>query len=109
MLRRLASLSVRNLAKGHRAPVPPSLLSLGTRLYSSSSSPSKTSDHFQLRSYQEECIQSVLSSLAEGHKRVGVSLATGGGKTVRRPVTAWPCHALMSDAPAHVETTQLNS
>ncbi|KAG7287985.1 hypothetical protein NEMBOFW57_007505 [Staphylotrichum longicolle] len=35
-----------------------------------------------LRNYQEECIQSVLSSLEKGHKRLGVSLATGSGKTV---------------------------
>ncbi|EEH42268.2 double-stranded DNA-dependent ATPase [Paracoccidioides brasiliensis Pb18] len=40
-----------------------------------------TSD-FRLRSYQEECIQSVLSYLKKGHKRLGVSLATGSGKTV---------------------------
>jgi ATP-dependent helicase IRC3 len=35
-----------------------------------------------LREYQEECIQSVLSYLDKGHKRLGVSLATGSGKTV---------------------------
>ncbi|KAH6856720.1 P-loop containing nucleoside triphosphate hydrolase protein [Chaetomium sp. MPI-CAGE-AT-0009] len=35
-----------------------------------------------LRNYQEECIQSVLQSLENGHKRLGVSLATGSGKTV---------------------------
>ncbi|MCJ1240176.1 hypothetical protein MMC14_008176 [Varicellaria rhodocarpa] len=36
----------------------------------------------RLRDYQEECIQSVLSHLENGHKRLGVSLATGSGKTV---------------------------
>ncbi|KAI1823130.1 P-loop containing nucleoside triphosphate hydrolase protein [Xylaria intraflava] len=35
-----------------------------------------------LRDYQEECIQSVLASLDKGHKRLGISLATGAGKTV---------------------------
>jgi ATP-dependent helicase IRC3 len=35
-----------------------------------------------LREYQEECIQAVLSYLAAGHKRLGISLATGAGKTV---------------------------
>lgn len=36
----------------------------------------------RLRQYQEECIQSVLSYLKDGHKRLGVSLATGSGKTI---------------------------
>ncbi|KGQ12186.1 Putative ATP-dependent helicase irc3 [Beauveria bassiana D1-5] len=36
----------------------------------------------QLRDYQQECIRSVLNSLKSGHKRVGISLATGSGKTV---------------------------
>ncbi|PQE29107.1 DEAD DEAH box helicase protein [Rutstroemia sp. NJR-2017a BBW] len=35
-----------------------------------------------LRAYQEECIQAVLSHIELGHKRMGVSLATGSGKTV---------------------------
>lgn len=37
----------------------------------------------QLRKYQEECIQSVLGYLEKGHKRLGISLATGSGKTAR--------------------------
>ncbi|KAK1456833.1 hypothetical protein CMEL01_16190 [Colletotrichum melonis] len=40
------------------------------------------SSRIQLRDYQEECIQSVLQSLKDGHKRLGISLATGSGKTV---------------------------
>ncbi|MCJ1260939.1 hypothetical protein MMC22_000803 [Lobaria immixta] len=36
----------------------------------------------RLRGYQDECIQSVLSYLEKGHKRLGISLATGSGKTV---------------------------
>lgn len=36
----------------------------------------------RLREYQEECIQSVLLYLKNGHKRLGISLATGSGKTV---------------------------
>ncbi|KAK5093416.1 putative ATP-dependent helicase IRC3 [Exophiala xenobiotica] len=39
-------------------------------------------EQIRLRQYQEECIQSVLSYLKNGHKRLGVSLATGSGKTV---------------------------
>lgn len=36
----------------------------------------------QLRDYQEESIQSVLDHLGQGHNRLGLSLATGSGKTV---------------------------
>ncbi|TVY90397.1 putative mitochondrial ATP-dependent helicase [Lachnellula willkommii] len=35
----------------------------------------------RLRQYQEECIQAVLSHLKKGDKRLGISLATGSGKT----------------------------
>ncbi|KAK2806665.1 hypothetical protein FQN51_006633 [Onygenales sp. PD_10] len=41
-----------------------------------------TSSEIRLRDYQEECIQSVLSYLSKGEKRLGISLATGSGKTV---------------------------
>ncbi|KAI0877295.1 P-loop containing nucleoside triphosphate hydrolase protein [Hypoxylon argillaceum] len=42
----------------------------------------RPSQPVRLRDYQEGCIQSVLSSVQHGHKRVGISLATGAGKTV---------------------------
>ncbi len=48
----------------------------------------KTSQPVRLRDYQEECIQSVLASLDMGNKRLGISLATGSGKTV--------CHIRLS-------------
>lgn len=40
------------------------------------------SNKLKLRDYQEECIKSVVLALKRGHKRVGISLATGSGKTV---------------------------
>lgn len=36
----------------------------------------------QLRDYQEGAIQAVVNNLALGHRRLGISLATGAGKTV---------------------------
>lgn len=44
--------------------------------------PQKLNTTIRLRQYQEECIQSVLTYLEKGHKRLGISLATGSGKTV---------------------------
>ena len=35
------------------------------------------STSIRLRDYQEECIKAVLSYVERGHKRLGVSLATG--------------------------------
>ena len=37
----------------------------------------------QLRQYQQECIDSIITELSEGHKnKLAISIATGGGKTV---------------------------
>lgn len=63
--------------------IPHSLI----RRASSSSNPF-VSPYIHLRDYQEECIQSILSYLERGHKRLGVSLATGSGKTVSVPCVA---------------------
>ncbi|KAK6343282.1 hypothetical protein TWF730_010878 [Orbilia blumenaviensis] len=41
-----------------------------------------TPSQFALRDYQEECIQAVLDHHKLGHRRLGISLATGSGKTV---------------------------
>lgn len=61
-----------------RGPGPPST---GVRCYATES-PQPTVEQVQLRDYQIECIQAVVSAFKNGHKRVGISLATGGGKTV---------------------------
>ncbi|KAL3437078.1 P-loop containing nucleoside triphosphate hydrolase protein [Aspergillus tetrazonus] len=44
--------------------------------------PTPEAPAIKLRDYQEECIQSVLKHVEQGHKRLGISLATGAGKTV---------------------------
>ncbi|KAL5594669.1 uncharacterized protein BROUX77_008016 [Berkeleyomyces rouxiae] len=44
--------------------------------------PAHGSHKVELRAYQKECIEAVTSAIAQGKKRLGVSLATGGGKTV---------------------------
>jgi hypothetical protein len=69
----------------------PTRTSLATRL---THSLPQCSQGLQLRDYQEECIQSVLRSLETGSKRLGVSLATGSGKTVRGVQTLNPCQTI---------------
>lgn len=60
--------------KAQKTPIPP--------LPPPPPAPLATRTPIQLRDYQEECIQSVLDYLHRGHNRLGVSLATGSGKTV---------------------------
>ena len=39
-------------------------------------------NNIKLRAYQQECIDTCLDHIAQGVRRIGVSMATGGGKTV---------------------------
>lgn len=55
-------------------PIPHSPRSFATQ--------SSHRNSIRLRPYQEESIQSVLDHLKHGEKRLGISLATGSGKTV---------------------------
>lgn len=66
------------LPKFSRGPGPPFA---GMRSYATEST-QPVVPQVQLRDYQIECIQAVVSAFKNGHKRVGISLATGGGKTV---------------------------
>ncbi|KAK2630603.1 hypothetical protein QTJ16_001423 [Diplocarpon rosae] len=69
-----------NLPKWKLCTTPPVCQRSATT--SSALSSIKPRTKIRLREYQEECIQAVLSHLEQGHKRLGVSLATGSGKTV---------------------------
>ena len=62
---------------------PSSRLSYARGLATSPTSvDSNATSGIQLRPYQEESIASVLTSLSNGARRLGLSLATGSGKTV---------------------------
>lgn len=50
----------------------------------------EASNKLTLRNYQLDCIKSVTQALKHGQKRVGISLATGSGKTVSR-LMYYPC------------------
>lgn len=68
--------------KAPRVPTFRRLTAAATPLRRLAEKPTNVPVPVRLREYQEECIQSVLSYLKKGHKRLGVSLATGSGKTV---------------------------
>ncbi|KAK3390397.1 P-loop containing nucleoside triphosphate hydrolase protein [Podospora didyma] len=61
---------LRRLVSSTAAPTPPPPETPGASL------------GLRLRDYQEECIQTVLKAFDDDHKRIGISLATGSGKTV---------------------------
>ncbi|EPS42372.1 hypothetical protein H072_3654 [Dactylellina haptotyla CBS 200.50] len=67
-------------------PLNPTYLAARQWQRRSSSAPPTAPDlnpqTFALRDYQEECIQAVLDHHDQGHRRLGISLATGSGKTV---------------------------
>ncbi|KAK8079909.1 P-loop containing nucleoside triphosphate hydrolase protein [Apiospora hydei] len=83
---RLSRLTWRAIVPLLHSPRKPSYIrALPARPYSTLQEKAEAPRHPQpvkLRAYQEECIQSVLSSIQNGHKRLGISLATGSGKTV---------------------------
>lgn len=56
----------------------PKYITLRNKFFSTSI----TREPFKLREYQEECVQSILYYISKGQKRLGISLATGAGKTV---------------------------
>jgi ATP-dependent helicase IRC3 len=80
--------ALRGRVLSFRGPTGPSRRQLLATQYARDSSTSSASNHsngtpsIQLRPYQEESITSVLTSLSQGARRLGLSLATGSGKTV---------------------------
>ena len=81
---RISTLAAPLRRKAGRKALVYSLPYRGRRLASVTSNITPKPHTVQLRPYQEESIQSVLKYLENGEKRLGVSLATGGGKTVGR-------------------------
>ncbi|CUS07110.1 unnamed protein product [Tuber aestivum] len=63
----------------HRRPTVSSLPALALSLL-----PQRAwnSENIKLRNYQEDCIQAILTHMNEGGRRMAISLATGGGKTI---------------------------
>ena len=55
----------------------------------------------QLRQYQLDCIDAVLGAFQDGKRQVGVSLATGSGKTVSMPC-AFRCYEDAANSQGHL-------
>lgn len=72
---------VRRFFRPNSATGVPAAWICQARQYAAAAAP-LSSNKLKLRDYQQECIKSVVLSLDRGHKRVGISLATGSGKTV---------------------------
>ncbi|OAP58000.1 hypothetical protein AYL99_07090 [Fonsecaea erecta] len=70
------------LGRPARPLLSPQLTSRSLATVTSRTPTAVRDEGIRLRAYQEECIQSVLSYLGKGHRRLGISLATGSGKTV---------------------------
>ncbi|KAJ5100322.1 ATP-dependent helicase IRC3 [Penicillium angulare] len=79
-IRRFGLLSISRSWRGSPRKLPKWHFLRNVRL--NSTLPPLPKSSIVLRDYQEECIQSVLKYLGEGHRRLGISLATGAGKTV---------------------------
>ena len=73
----------------HVRTIPPLYALWSLRLYRTRPNPpargAPVANSVKLRPYQEDSIQAVLKYLADGEKRLGISLATGSGKTVSPP------------------------
>lgn len=77
----LAAIALRGIATPVKR-LPPYSPFVRTNVHNFTTSGRCHKDGIQLRPYQEESISSVLTSLAQGSRRLGLSLATGSGKTV---------------------------
>ncbi|KAL7273355.1 putative ATP-dependent helicase IRC3 [Rhizina undulata] len=76
--------ALRNVCKQFlRTPFRPSIRTFqALSTYILPPAPPEQPEKLTLRPYQRQCIEAVLKSMEEGYRRLGISLATGSGKTV---------------------------